>query len=603
MSGYIIYYTDPAKSSTPINVADNTKNTRSTSLTLIGRNYPGYGQAIAEDLVHLLENFASSTPPNNPIEGQLWFDTSDPNNKRLRVNDGGISAARWATINGVYQQRDVPATAKVGDIWVDTANQQMKFYNGLDFTLVGPNYSSATKTGPYATTCTDVSGVTHQLIINYVNDNPVEIITDETFTPNPVIPGFTSLKAGVNLSGNYPRLYGVADIASKLRITTPALIDVDANNFMRKDVPQAINGSIQIQTDSNSLQIGTSPTFVLERQSGYNAIFRNTESQGQFSFEVLNNKILEINGPNRVVKINSSSTVNATAGLEVYGKMSVSELATVHSLKVTATTANVNQPTGNALEVVGGAGISGSLVVNGAQLTKGVLTVGEPAPNSPATSSVVMPSQDIVYDIGSPQSRWRNVYGSVFQSGSVAVAQFVGIASSATFLASPSAFSLSGSMTSSAVNFRGGGQAVTLNAQPTSAMINGRASITVTTGSDLLLIATPVALYKQTKREFLSDINYQDGVDTVVNPGYTTPAGALVPIGTMIPYAGDTAPPGWLLCNGVEIPSDAKYLNLRNLVQQKYDPNGLQFLTPNLSSKLSSGTAPNIVQINYIVKY
>ena len=320
MSGYIIYYTDPAKSSTPIIVADNTKNTRSTSLTLIGRNYPGYGQAIAEDLVHLLENFASSTPPNNPIEGQLWFDTSDPNNKRLRINDGGISAARWATINGVYQQPEAPSTAKVGDIWVDTANQQMKFYNGLDFTLVGPNYSSATKTGPYATTCTDVSGVTHQLIINYINDDPVEIITNENFTPNPVIPGFASLRAGVNLSQNYPKLYGVADIASKLRITAPALIDVDANNFMRKDVPQSINGSFQIQADGNSLQIGASPTFILERQSGYNAVFRNTESQGQFSFEVLNNKILEINGPDRLVKINSSSTVNATAGLEVYGK-------------------------------------------------------------------------------------------------------------------------------------------------------------------------------------------------------------------------------------------------------------------------------------------
>lgn len=603
MSGYIIYYTDPAKSSTPIIVADNTKNTQATSLTLIGRNYPGYGQAIAEDLVHLLENFASSTPPNNPIEGQLWFDTSDPNNKRLRINDGGISAARWATINGVYQQPDTPSTAKVGDIWVDTANQQMKFYNGLDFTLVGPNYSSTTKTGSYATTCTDVSGTTRQLMINYINDDPVEIITNETFTPNPVIPGFTSLRAGVNLSENYPKLYGVADVASKLRITVPALIDVDANNFMRKDVPQTINGSFQIQADGNSLQIGTSPTFVLERQSGYNAVFRNTESQGQFSFEVLNNKILEINGPDRLVKINSSSTVNATAGLEVYGKMTVSELASVRTLRVTSTTANNTQPSGNAMEVVGGAGISGSLVVNGAQLTKGVLTVGEPAPNSPAASSVVMPNQDIVYDIGSPQSRWRNIYGSVFQSGSVAVAQFVGIASSATFLASPSAFSISGSMTSSAVNFRGGGQAVTLNVQPTATMINGRTAIAVTTGSDSLLIATPSLIHKQSKREFLSDINYQDGVDSAINPGYTTPAGALVPIGTMIPYAGDTAPPGWLLCNGVEIPSDAKFQNLRNLVQKKYDPTGLQFLTPNLSSTLSSGTAPNIVQINYIVKY
>ena len=603
MSGYIIYYTDPAKSSTPIYVADNTKNTQATSLTLIGRNYPGYGQAIAEDLVHLLENFASSTPPNNPIEGQIWFDTSDPNNKRLRINDGGISSARWAPINGLYQQPDQPTTAKVGDVWVDTANQQLKFYNGLDFTLVGPNYSSATKTGPYATTCTDVAGVTHQLVINYINDEPVEIITNETFTPNPVIPGFTSLKSGVNLSSNYPKLYGVADVASKLRVTIPAVVDVDANNFMRKDVTQSINGAIQIQVDGNSLQIGATPTFILERRSSYDAVFRNTESQGQFSFEVLNNRVMELNGPNRLVKINSSSTVNSTAGLEVYGKLNVSSSATVHTLMVTSSAQNPNQQAGNALEVIGGAGVGGTLVVTGEHILKGPLTIGESAPAAPDITGVVMPMQDIVYDIGSQQYRWRNVYGSVFQAGGAGVAQFVGIATSATYMASPSAFNITGSMTGSPVNFRGGGQPVTISVQPNQSMINGRTAISVTTGSDSILIATSTNIFKQKKRDFLSDINYQDGVDSVINPGYTTPAGALVPIGTIVPYAGNTAPPGWLLCNGSEIPSDAKYQNLRTLVQKKYDPTGVNFLTPNLGGQLNSGTAPNVVQINYIVKY
>jgi len=56
-SGYTIYYSNPAKNTTPIFIADGTENSQSTSLTLIGRNYPGYGQAIAQDLVQLLENF------------------------------------------------------------------------------------------------------------------------------------------------------------------------------------------------------------------------------------------------------------------------------------------------------------------------------------------------------------------------------------------------------------------------------------------------------------------------------------------------------------------------------------------------------------------
>lgn len=47
-----------------------------TSLKLVGRDYFGYGEAIAQDLVDLLENFASAdsiTGPSNPTTGQIWY--------------------------------------------------------------------------------------------------------------------------------------------------------------------------------------------------------------------------------------------------------------------------------------------------------------------------------------------------------------------------------------------------------------------------------------------------------------------------------------------------------------------------------------------------
>ena len=53
-------------------IADNTVDT-TTSLTLIGHNFSGYGGYIAEDFVHLLENFANSTPPSTPLVGQLFY--------------------------------------------------------------------------------------------------------------------------------------------------------------------------------------------------------------------------------------------------------------------------------------------------------------------------------------------------------------------------------------------------------------------------------------------------------------------------------------------------------------------------------------------------
>ena len=59
-----------------ISVADDTLNTE-TSLRLVGKDYIGYGEAIAQNSVSLLENFASETAPSNPIEGQIWWKPSE----------------------------------------------------------------------------------------------------------------------------------------------------------------------------------------------------------------------------------------------------------------------------------------------------------------------------------------------------------------------------------------------------------------------------------------------------------------------------------------------------------------------------------------------
>ena len=53
-------------------VADSAIDQISTDITLIGKNVSGYGEFINENFVKILENFASSTQPNNPIAGQLW---------------------------------------------------------------------------------------------------------------------------------------------------------------------------------------------------------------------------------------------------------------------------------------------------------------------------------------------------------------------------------------------------------------------------------------------------------------------------------------------------------------------------------------------------
>ena len=78
-------------------IPDGTINTTSTSLGLPGRNFAGYGQAVDENLVYLVENFARSTPPANPLTGQLWYNT---NNGTLNVcpASGTTNPSLWVTL-------------------------------------------------------------------------------------------------------------------------------------------------------------------------------------------------------------------------------------------------------------------------------------------------------------------------------------------------------------------------------------------------------------------------------------------------------------------------------------------------------------------------
>jgi hypothetical protein len=78
-------------------IADGTINTTSTSLGLPGRNFAGYGQTVDTNFVHQLENYASNTPPANPLRGQLWYDI---NNSLLKIcpTYGLSNANAWVTL-------------------------------------------------------------------------------------------------------------------------------------------------------------------------------------------------------------------------------------------------------------------------------------------------------------------------------------------------------------------------------------------------------------------------------------------------------------------------------------------------------------------------
>ena len=83
-------------------VNDRTVETSSSSIGLIGKNYTNHGEIIAENLVHMLENFNKPIEPENPIIGQLWWQRDVNNNIETDVENLNVytgSADKWQRMN------------------------------------------------------------------------------------------------------------------------------------------------------------------------------------------------------------------------------------------------------------------------------------------------------------------------------------------------------------------------------------------------------------------------------------------------------------------------------------------------------------------------
>lgn len=111
-----------------------------TDLVFLGRNYAGYGEVQNENFLKLLENFSNRTAPAKPIEGQLWYDST---NKKLNVYDNKY----WKAIANleVSSEANIPSTTKAptkGDLWYNTDTDQLNVYNGSTFIVVGPPVGS-----------------------------------------------------------------------------------------------------------------------------------------------------------------------------------------------------------------------------------------------------------------------------------------------------------------------------------------------------------------------------------------------------------------------------------------------------------------------------
>ena len=193
---YTITLTDGSVFAT---IPDGTINT-SSSMTLVGKNYAGYGQFLDNNFVRSLENASNSTSPGAPLTGQLWWNNT-PNAGTLSVYMGSA----WKTLSVLAVSSSTPSTStygRIGDMWYDTTNQQVNIWTGTSWLLVGPQFNTGTGvTGAFANVITDTGSQTHKVIELVVNSTVVGIVSEDTsWIPQVTIPGFGNVNSGLQLA-------------------------------------------------------------------------------------------------------------------------------------------------------------------------------------------------------------------------------------------------------------------------------------------------------------------------------------------------------------------------------------------------------------------
>jgi len=323
-------------------IADGTVNDTSTALTLIGKNYSGYGTYLNDNLVHLLENFSNDTAPTVPLTGQLWWDTAG----NLNVYTG----SRFVNLAAVTSSTSAPSGAKTGNQWWDTTNNQFNVYNGASWTLVGPAFASNGGT-IISETITDSNATAHSVLSVNVGTTRISIVSkDSAFTPAVAIAGFPTIRPGFNmvtsagLSG--ATYWGTASDASQLG-------NVAAANYARTDVAETFDSTVTINNNSG-LTVGTSNNFTAQISGNI--------------VQLVNN----VNSADLAFRVNIGGTVaNAIAISGVSGAVTVPNVLTVSGnvssagYLIATQGDNATSATTGAVRVTGGIGMTGNLYTAG----------------------------------------------------------------------------------------------------------------------------------------------------------------------------------------------------------------------------------------------
>lgn len=335
----------------PIVIPDGTINT-STSLTLVGKNYPNYGSILDQNFITLLENSASGERPQNPIIGQLWWNSSL---KTLKVNfDGGTGEASWKNVGSTTSQDNAPTTNNIGDLWWNTLLDKLYAWNGTEFTLVGPIGGAGgivSETLEWA----DQAGSSDVLSFQLGDATYAILSNSPQFQPLNQINGFSTIYPGFNLAN--PQFLTNAKFTGMA--SDSALVNsLPASVFMRTNINTLTTGTLTVNNNSG-LYVGTGSNFHVS-VAAPNVSVINETTNGSMQF-----KVNDAGGTHNALNIYPNGNIIANFDFTVAGNISFSN--TTNDLLVTGTSRSINPVTGALRIVTGGVGVAGNINTGGSQ--------------------------------------------------------------------------------------------------------------------------------------------------------------------------------------------------------------------------------------------
>ena len=336
-------------------IPDGTVNSNATSLTLIGKNYAGYGNFLNENFVHLLENFSNNTAPNNPIVGQLWYDNV---NLLLKLYTGTL----WKPISSSQAASAPPVSPTVGDLWYDTINAQLKVWSGSIWVTIGPSYTTNTGTsGAIVENITDTTSLSHVAVKFYISNQVVGILSYDYpgYTPQTSIAGFSIINPGFNLVS--PSTLTGSQFTGQVS-TALTLQGVTASQFLRSD--QNASTSYQLAIGGG---LSVSDLYITPNPSNNEIQIREATLQRNINFYVNTNtgNLLAVG-------------INGTTGATTFA---------------------------NGVSITNGTLSSGGpFVANGTSTFAGISTF----------QNTLLPSSNLTISIGSITSQFANVYAANF---------------------------------------------------------------------------------------------------------------------------------------------------------------------------------------------